>query len=445
MMDPEKRSMVIRKVEEKRRDIIQFAQKLVQTPSDTGKEGEIQKVIEKKLRELRLKLDIFEIDLELLSKHPGFVPLEDYRASYKGRPNVVGSLKGTGHGRSMILMGHVDTVPVENRNLWKHDPWGGEIECGKLYGRGALDQKGGITAQNMALECILESGISLRGDIITENVVEEEAGGNGATACAQKGYRADAGIYTEPSGLETIGVSNRGAQFFRLTVPGVATGIEEKWTTPNAIEKAIKLYNAVDNFSLLRLAEVCRLPAYGLYTFDLSKISSTEERLRAEAYTRNVVPTGICKINAGVWPSSTPEACTMEGSIECLPGEDIHEVKRRFKEYLEKVAETDDYLRKNPPKLEWFGLWFESCMIDVSHPIVSLVQKNTNEVTKVTPIPRGGGGSDLRCLVKYANTPSIIFGGGTGANFHGVDEYLEIESLIQSTKVIALTILDWCG
>jgi acetylornithine deacetylase len=84
-------------------------------------------------------------------------------------------------------------------------------------------------------------------------------------------------------------------------------------------------------------------------------------------------------------------------------------------------------------------------MIEVNHPIVSLVQKNTSEVTNIVPVPRGGGGSDLRCLVKYANTPSIVFGGGTGANFHGIDEYLEVESLIQSTKIIALTILDWCG
>ena len=83
-------------------------------------------------------------------------------------------------------------------------------------------------------------------------------------------------------------------------------------------------------------------------------------------------------------------------------------------------------------------------MIEVNHPIVSSVQKNTREATNITPISRGGG-SDLRCLAKYANTPSIIFGGAAGANFHGVDEYLETESLIQSTKIIALTILDWCG
>jgi len=445
MTDAKKRSVLLEKIEEKRSGIIEFARKLVQTPSETGKEGEIQKLMAKKLQGLGFQVDIFDIDIELLSKHPGFIPLEDYRQTYEGRPNVVGLLKGTGGGRSLIFMGHVDTVPVENEKVWKHNPWGAEIEDGKLYGRGALDQKGGVAAQNMAVECLLEAEISLRGDVIIENVIEEEAGGNGATACAQRGYKADAGIYTEPSGLEFIGVSNRGAQFFRITVPGVATGIEEKWGTPNAIEKAIKLYNAVDDFSLLRQAEVVHLPSYELYGAELEAIPSPELRARAEAYMMNVVPTGVCKIHAGTWPSSTPEACVLEGSIECLPSEDIQKIKRRFKEYLERVAEADEFLKKNPPKIEWFGLWFEACQTDPNHPIVGLIQKNCSEVAGITPIPRGGGGSDLRCLVKYANTPSVVYGGGSGANFHGVDEYLDIESMIQSTKILALTMLDWCG
>ncbi|MEM3129715.1 MAG: M20/M25/M40 family metallo-hydrolase, partial [Nitrososphaerota archaeon] len=222
------REKLLSTIENKRKEIINFAQKLVRIPSITGEEGEIQKFIAEKLSNLGLELDVFEIDIEELSKHPFFIPLEEYRESYKNRPNVVGILKGRGNGKSLILMGHVDTVPVENRLLWKHDPFGGEIENGKLYGRGALDQKGGVTAQIMALESIIEAGISLKGSVIIENTIEEEAGGNGALACAVKGYTADAGIYTEPSGY-MIGISNRGAQFFRIIVPGIATGIEAKW------------------------------------------------------------------------------------------------------------------------------------------------------------------------------------------------------------------------
>ena len=345
-----KRQEVVRKIDEKKDDIAKFIRNLVRVPSESGNEGEIQKILAKELENIGLQMDVFDIDFNLLSKHPGFVPSENPQPSYAGRPNVVGLLKGTGGGRSLILMGHVDTVPVENRTLWKHDPWGGEMEGGRLYGRGALDQKGGVAAQNMAIKCLLEAGVSLRGDVITENVIEEETGGNGATACAQKGYTADAGIYTEPFGLESIGVSNRGAQWFRITVPGVAAGIEQKWGTPNAISNAIKLYNAIDDFSLLRQAEVAHLPAYELYKVDV---------LTLDESMRNVVPTGVCKIHAGTWPSSTPEACIMEGGIECLPGENIEEIKRRVREYVDKVAETDQYLKENPPRLEWFGLWFE--------------------------------------------------------------------------------------
>jgi acetylornithine deacetylase len=445
IMENETKTLVLKKIDEKSQEIIEFAQKLVQTPSDAGNEGAVQKIIAKRLEKLGLELDIFDIDVDLLSKHPGFVPLEDYRMSYEGRPNVVGISRGSGGGKSLILMGHVDTVPVENPSLWKHDPYSGEIEDGKLYGRGSLDQKGGVAAQNMAVECLLEAGITLRGDVIIENVIEEEAGGNGATACAQKGYKADAGIYTEPSGFDFIGVSNRGAQFFRIVVPGVATGIEAKWGSPNALEKAIRLYKAVDDFSLLRQSEAVHLPSYELYKIDLDKIESPMARLRAKAYLDNIVPTGICKIHAGTWPSSMPEACVMEGSIECLPGEDIQEIKQRFKEYLQRVAETDEYLKENPPKIEWFGLWFESCQTDIEHPIIGLIQSNCKKIVGKTPIPKGGGGSDLRCLVKYANTPSVIFGGGTGGNAHGIDEYLDVESLINSTKILALTILDWCS
>lgn len=444
-MTGNQRERVIEVVDEKKDEIVKFAQKLVQTPSISGSEGEIQKVVAQRLESLGLEMDVFDVDVKLLSEHPGFVPLEDYRKNYEGRPNVVGTLRGNGKGRSLILLGHVDTVPIGDRSRWKHDPLGGKIEGGRLYGRGALDMKGGVAAQNMAVECLLEAGISLGGDVIVENVIEEEAGGNGATACAQRGYRADAGIYTEPSGLSTIQISNRGAQYFRITVPGKAGFLETKWGTPNAIEKAILIYDAVDKFSLMRQKEVTHLPSCRFYEIDPEKIADPALAAMARILVENIVPLGICKIKAGVWPSSLPSVCVMEGSIECLPGENIKEVRQRFKEYIERVAKTDPWLREHPPTVEWFGLWFESCMTDPNHPIVGLIQRNCKEMVNVVPFPMGGGGSDLRCLVKYANTPSVVFGGGTGDGAHGVDEYLDIDSLINSTKVLALTIFDWCA
>ena len=448
MIDEKVSKTVIDIIDNKKEEIVKFAQKLVQIPSITFQEGQIQKYIAKKLENLGLEVDVFEIDVETLSKHPFFVSLEDYGVSYKDRPNIVGKLKGKGGGRSLILMGHVDTVPVESPSTWTHDPFSGYVDVdGKLYGRGALDQKGGIAAQIMAVESIIEAGYSLKGDLIIENTIEEELGGNGALACAVKGYRADAGIYTEPSGY-IIGISNRGAQFFRITVPGVATGIEAKWGTPNAIEKALYLYRAIDYFSLTRQVEATKFPSYKYYVMEKDDISylpfGPKDETIIELLNQNIVPTGVCKISGGIWPSSTPEKCILEGTLECLPEEDIREVRERFRNYLIQVCKMDEWLRANLPKIEWFGLWFESCMTDLNHPVIDLIGKYCYQITGVTPKLKGGGGSDLRCLVKYANTPSVIFGGGFGGNAHGVDEYLDTQSLINSTKILALTILDWC-
>ena len=68
-----------------------------------------------------------------------------------GRDDVVGRLAGAGGGRSLILNGHVDVVPAGDASAWPHDPWGGELEGGNLWGRGACDMKGGIGCGIVAL------------------------------------------------------------------------------------------------------------------------------------------------------------------------------------------------------------------------------------------------------------------------------------------------------
>lgn len=423
-----KKKSVLEKIEQEREKIIQFAKNLVQFPSVYGEEGDIQNFVANKLKEMGLEVDMWEPDLGELKKHPWFVPVDK---DWKGRPNVVGKLDGSGEGRSIILNGHIDVVPVENEDRWKYGPWSGTVEKGKLYGRGAVDMKGGVASMIMAVKSIIKTGISLKGDLILESVLEEEAGGNGTLACSIRGYRADAAIITEPSSTSVVSCANRGAQFFRITVYGEETGIEAKWARTSALEKAILLYHAIDHFSLLRESAVTNTKHYELY----------EEHKKQR---NTVVPTGVCKIQAGAWPSSLPGKCVMEGSLECLPGEDIKEVKKDFKRFLLRVAESDEWLRKNPPSIDWFGLSFESSIAPPDHELVSIVKQNGKTVVGLPPKIVGGGGSDLRCLTKYAQTPAFIFGPG-GGGFHGVDEFLDLDELINVTKILALTILDWCG
>ena len=115
---------------------------------------------------------------------------------------MVAVLKGTGGGKSIILNGHIDVVPVGDEQNWKQDPFSGHIEAGKLYGRGSTDMKGGTVSLLMALEALIALGIRLKGDVIFQSVIEEESGGAGTLAAVLRGYQADGAIIPEPTNMK---------------------------------------------------------------------------------------------------------------------------------------------------------------------------------------------------------------------------------------------------
>ena len=162
-----------------------------------GKEEKIQRAIAKKLAALGCEVSTFIPDNNLMKKSKYFTTGHRYR----NRPNVVGVLKGEGRGRSILLNGHVDTMPPGDLSLWKVPPFKAKIVGNRLYGNGSTDMKAGVAAMIMAVELIREMGIKPGGDIIIESVVDEEGGGNGTLDCTLRGIRADAAIVLEPTEL----------------------------------------------------------------------------------------------------------------------------------------------------------------------------------------------------------------------------------------------------
>ena len=135
-------------------EAISFLQKLIQQPSVQGNEKGVQLLVIEKLEELGLKVDTWDPSHQELSASDYFIPSRD---SFEGSPNVVGVLKGEGNGKSIILNGHIDVVPEGDRSKWKHDPFSGIVEEGKMYGRGTTDMKGGNVALLLAVEAIIMS------------------------------------------------------------------------------------------------------------------------------------------------------------------------------------------------------------------------------------------------------------------------------------------------
>jgi acetylornithine deacetylase len=414
-------SRVLNHIENHADKIVNFASQLIQIPSLTGSEGEIQKIIAHELQSLGFDLDVWEPDLELLKRHSEFQQIPD---DYRGRPNVVGTLKGKGGGRSIILNGHVDVVPVEPVDKWLHGgPWGGQIVGERLFGRGSSDMKGGLACFIQAVKMLREMNIELRGDVIIESVVDEERGGNGTLAAVLRGYKADGAIIGEPTNMDII-TENAGALWVRITVIGKAAHGAYKYNGVNAIEKAMYIYNHLLDFEKER-----------------------QERLKSAlfAHYSYPFPLNIGSFHSGDWPSSVPDRAVMEGRVGFAPSEDHHEFRRELEEYVSRVAKGDPWLVDNPPKLEWFGLFMDSARIDPLHPLVLLSKQAMEEIAK-HPVDLKGkaGGTDMRLLVN-SGTPCIQIGPGQSSEAHTINESVVVKNIIDVTKTIALILLRFCA
>ena len=417
----EVKKVVLKSVEEKRGEILGLLRELVQTPSVTGSEREVQEKISQKLEQMDLKVDVWCPSIDELKEHKAYNPLD---TDYKDRPNVVGLYKGVGGGRSLILNGHADVV-APNDQKWTYDPWSAKVVDGKVYGRGACDMKGGLTSIIMALKCIKDANVELLGDVIIESVIGEETGGNGTLACIMRGYKADAGIVAEPTGLE-IHTMQSGALWFRISVIGRAAHGAFRKAGISALEKIVKIYETLLEFENKRMKEL-RHPLY------------------EEKYGMLPVYVNIGVLRAGEWPSTVPDRAFLEGRVGLLPEEDCDVIKGQVEELIMKVSSEDSWLKENPPKIEWLGRW-DPAKIDISHPLVSTVKEAYTTITGKEAVLGGTvGGTDMRLLTLYGDTPSILFGPGNIDLAHTADEYIDLEDVITATKVIACTIVDWCG
>jgi acetylornithine deacetylase len=409
-----------------RRDLaIKLTQEMVRLPSHEGEE-QVQEYITQWWKNRGVDPDVWEPNTEELKKHRGYV---EVGYDYTKRRNVVVLFNGQGGGRSLTLNGHMDVVPVDPAGAWTYgDPWGGQLVDGRIYGRGALDMKSGLAAGMILLDALRETGVKLKGDLQMQFVVDEENGGNGTLAAITRGYKSDGTIFLdamismEDQNQSYLVVSSRGAHFFRITVPGMEGGIEFQFSMPNAIEKAIKLFQAVQSYALWRSSHA----DHPLYVHDPTKI-----------------PAAICKIHAGNWPSTLPAQCIMEGSIECLPGEDIDQVMKEFEEYILEVSRQDEWMKSNPPIVEWFGLRYEAGQTPVDHPLVIQLSGVIEELTGRRPVVVGGGGSDVRLPILYAQSATVLFG-PTGGPIHSTNEYVEVDSIMQLAQVLGKFILKWC-
>ena len=390
---------------------------------EPGAEAELQEFIGKRLRDDGLTTDIWEVQPK--------------------RTDLVAVLKGTGGGKSLILNGHVDVVPVGDLSLWEHDPWAAEEIDGNIHGRGAVDMKGGIAAMIAAMEAVQRAGVKLKGDLLVNTVIDEETGGAGTRAALDRGYRGDAVIVCEPTNMYIQSVEG-GLEWLRLVVRGVAGHTAMRYQSVHAGGQGDKI-NAIEKMMKI-LQSVMELERY----WGVHKVHPQ-------------MPKGITTINIGVvlggtgggkdgmpnainTPSTFPDYCSTMLSLKFLPSEKTEDVKAEFEDYIRRVAQADPWLRDHPPEIEWGagGVSFPPVETLPDHPFIKTLSAAHRQLIGEPEYPGFVAVTDLAWFAGK-DIPGCLYGPGPVHTAHTTKEYVSVKELIECAKVLALTIVDWCG
>ncbi|MEQ2525594.1 peptidase [Bacillaceae bacterium CLA-AA-H227] len=399
---------------------IQLLQEFVQARSTQGMERNVQELVIVELERMGLEVDVWEPDGKELAKSPYFA---SSRSEFTGSPNVVGVLKGSGEGRSIILNGHIDVVPEGDLDKWDANPYSGKIIDGKMYGRGTTDMKGGNVSLLLAIQAIQALGVQLKGDIIFQSVIEEESGGAGTLATILRGYKADAALIPEPTNMK-IFPKQQGSMWFRIHVKGQSAHGGTRYEGVSAIEKSMAVVEHI---------------------LQLEKVRN--ERVTDPLYENIPIPFPINmgKISGGDWPSSVADLVQIEGRMGVSPEETMDEAKEEMAQWIERLKEIDPWFETHPPKLEWFGARWLPGAIDIEHELMQTLSSNYKDVIKEEPIIEASPwGTDGGLLTNVGNTPSVVFGPGVTEMAHFSNEYIELDKVFMAAEIIALTLLDWC-
>lgn len=429
-LDPALEGRILEYVDARRGRLIEIVQDLVRRPSENtppaGSERACQEYVGAGLRRCGWRPVLYELDeAPGLSDHPLFRAGREYG----GRPNLGARLAGRGGGRSLVLSGHIDTVP-RGSEPWTHDPFGGEVVGDRLYGRGSNDMKGGVATNLFAAEALAELELRLAGDLVFETVVDEEFGGvNGTLAGRLMGFNADAAVISEPSFLRVC-AGQRGGRTAHITFKAPGGVLSDGGALPRGV---------IDQLTLF-LSEVPRFAGRRRRTARIHELYAGHA---------DPVPVSITKVFTSPWgmgePISVPETCKVEMYWQLMPGERQADVEAEFFDWLDALVARAPDVFPARPAVEFPIRWMPGSAIPVSEPLVTELAACAARVMGTEPAVTGiEGPCDMYVFHQAFGIPAVLWG-ARGGNTHAADEYLEIDSAVVAAKALLLFVCRWCG
>jgi acetylornithine deacetylase len=340
---------------------------------------------------------------ELVADYLTDLGLEVRRQHVVGeRANVLCEIAGTGD-RRLLLDAHMDTVPAEGMAV---EPFSGEVRDGKVFGRGACDDKGTLAAIVLALKDLVENEPPAC-TVQFSATVDEEVAFRGMRALAAEGLEVDAAIIGEPTNLSIV-VATKGALRWRIRTRGTAAHSSAPELGVNAIYGMAEVIRALREQYIPRLAERVH-PLLGSPTFSVGTIE------------------GGSQVNI------VPEECTIEVDRRTLPGETPEPVLAEVEAVLAglRAARPDLNVRTEEP-----DLFFPAVQTPENSEIVAVAREAVRDVVgraEVGGVPFTSHAS----VVAPLGIPCVLFGPGDGALAHSATEYVPIEQVEQAARIFA--------
>ena len=330
--------------------------------------------------------------------------------SMPGRPSVGAVLAGRGEGPRLILNGHLDTVPIDDGDLWTVDPFGASVRDGFMYGRGTCDMKAGLAVQIAVAHHLVKHRERLKGSLVLHFAAGEERAEPGTLSLLEAGYRGDYGIVTEPTELR-IAAATRGLAPLQIHLKGRSIHASRGHLGIN--------------------------PAWGL-----KWVLEALEQYRHDLEKRNhpLLSHGSCTptvVNGGVTPNAVADSIDLWVDRRLIPGETVDGELREVTQRLLAARPADSQVEV---EVSVAYNRFEPAEISVESPLVHQLVRSVERVTgRPGEVYGAPYSSDVRNLVNDAGIDAVNFGPGNVAECHCADERVELSQLEAAARAIADT------
>jgi acetylornithine deacetylase len=325
------------------------------------------------------------------------------------RVNVVGVLKGTGGGRSLMLNGHLDTVGVAGME----EPFSGAIRDDRLYGRGSQDMKGSLAAMITAAKALVESDTSLSGDVIVTAVADEEYLSLG-TEDIVKHYTADAAIVTEPTDM-AICLAHRGFIWYEVETFGRAAH-------GSRYDEGIDANMRMGRF--------------------LARLDKLEQALRHRSPHPLTGPPSLHAsiIRGGTEMSIYADHCLLKLERRTVPGEEQPQATQELQDIIDELAEEDPAFKAT------VSASFERLPLEVGAEadIVRVTETALARRLDESPAHVGATFWTDAALLAAAGMDVILLG-PVGSGLHSAEEWVDLSSVADLAHILAETAVSFCG